>query len=129
MTRKVLRLISCYLLFNFAALAYLVLIDGIWPRTLIGWCLVANLGLPLLATCKWVGRRVAGERVSKWIDPSPQRVSLRRMGYLLLLTLLLIAVWLGVWTAIRPWVEPHVGSWHRPLSLGNIIQGTLQRSR
>ncbi len=111
MIHRVFRFIGCYLLLNLLAIAFLVIVYGIWPRTLIGWCVMAVVGLPMLAIAEWVGDRVVGGRVSRWVDPSPRRVSMKRMSYLLLVILVFTGLWLTVWTAVRSWVEPHLGSW------------------
>lgn len=110
---KALKWVGGYLLLNVVVVAFL-LIGGLWPRTVVGWCLVATLGLPIWALCEWASDYVFSEKLSQRIDPSPDRVSGTRIGYILLVMLLEIGVVLGVWWLIGPWpwLEQQFGIWY-----------------
>jgi hypothetical protein len=107
---KVLKWVGGYLVLNVVAVAS-VLIGGLWSRTLVGWCLIAALSLPIWALGEWVGDAVFSEKLSKRIDPSPDRVSGTRIGYILLVMLLEIGVVLGIWWLVGPWLENQLEVW------------------
>jgi hypothetical protein len=82
------RLIKSFFLYLAAALIIgvpLALLNGIWPKNMMGWIIIIVCGFPTLILGEFLGEKLFSKKISRALDPAKKDniISVRRMAYAL----------------------------------------------
>ena len=91
------RLIKGFFLYLAAALIIGVpaaLLNGIWPKNMMGWIIIVVCGLPTLILGEFLGEKLFSQKISHTLDPAKKDkiISVRRMAYALVVGIAVTAL-------------------------------------
>ncbi len=109
---KTLRFLGGALFLNVFAAGMLILLGGYWPKTTIGWVILVALGGPFWIFGEYLGDKLFGEKVSKYIDSSERKVSALRIVYGVVVMVIILAFTMGVNYYFRSFWTKHFTIWH-----------------
>jgi hypothetical protein len=109
---KIIRILSSYLLINLFAVGMLILITGIWPITATGWITLLLFGFPIWLIGEYIGSKFMNDKISKAIDPSEKSISFFRMGYALVVMLIIIVFLAGASYYFKGYFNNNFINWH-----------------
>ncbi len=82
------------------------LLNGIWPKNITGWIIIAVFGLPSLLLGEFLGEKLFSERMSRAVDPGKTQkvISPRRMIYAFVVALAVSALGFLLWYLLRDYI-------------------------
>jgi hypothetical protein len=82
------------------------LLNGIWPKNITGWTIIAVFGFPALLLGEFLGEKLFSERISRAVDPGKRQkvISARRMTYALLVGMAVSVLGFLLWYLLRDYI-------------------------
>ena len=82
------------------------LLNGIWPKDITGWIIIAIFGFPTLLLGEFLGEKLFSERISRALDPDKRQkiISARRMTYVLVVAVAVSALGFLLWYLLRDYI-------------------------
>jgi hypothetical protein len=75
------------------------LLNGIWPKNITGWIIIAIFGFPTLLLGEFLGEKLFSERISHALDPDKEQkvISARRITYALVVVVVVSTLGFLLW--------------------------------
>jgi hypothetical protein len=91
------KLIKGFFLYFAAALIVgvpVALLNGIWPKNMMGWIIIIVCGFPTLILGEFLGEKLFSQKISRELDPAKEDkiTSVRRMAYALVVGIAVTAL-------------------------------------
>jgi hypothetical protein len=91
------RFIKGFFLYLAAALIVgvpVTLLNGIWPKSKLGWIVITLCGFPALILGEFLGEKLFSKKISRALDPAKKDniISVRRMAYALVVGIAVTAL-------------------------------------